>query len=161
ARLGTPVIAAGHTMGILAVWGKKERDFDASSEAVIAAVATQAAIALQNTALIEILSGGKQEWEQMVDAIRPSIAIIDAQGAVRRANRAFADLVGAPVTALTGRPWLFLLPPAWAEPVGRALNGPAGEPSEIRADRRTFAIRAHEVSGAAGGSVLLIEDVTD
>ena len=147
-------------MGILAVWHKHPGTFDDASEAVIAAVAAQTAIALQNTRLVAILSGGKHEWEQMVDAIRPAMCIIDQRGAIRRANRAFAGLVGAPVTALTGRPWLFLLPPAWAEPVNKAL-GSAGEPSEIRTDRRTFAIRAHAVEGEDGASVLLIEDVTE
>ncbi len=159
-RLGTPVTAAGHTMGILAVWHKHPGTFDDASEAIIAAIAAQTAIALQNTRLVAILSGGKHEWEQLVDAIRPAMCIIDRRGGIRRANRAFANLVGAPVTALTGRPWLLLLPPAWAEPVGRAL-GAAGEPSEIRTDRRTFAIRAHMVEGGDGASVLLIEDVTE
>jgi len=161
ARIGTPIVAAGHTMGVLALWGKREGAFDETAEAVLAAVAAQAAIALQNTRLIEILSGGKQEWEQMVDAIRPAIAIIDPRGAVRRANRSFANLVGLPVTALTGRPWLQLLPPAWAEPVGRALVGPGSEGGEIRTDRRSFAVRAHAVESDPGTSVLLIEDVTD
>ena len=161
ARLGTPIVVAGHTMGVLALWGKQPDAFDDTSEAVLAAVAAQAAIALQNTRLIEILSGGKTEWEQMVDAIRPAIAIIDPRGAIRRANRAFADLVGAPVTALTGRPWLLLLPPAWAEPVGRALAGPGAEGGEIRTDRRSFAVRAHAIESEPGTSVLLIEDVTD
>jgi two-component system NtrC family sensor kinase len=161
ARLGTPIVVAGHTMGVVALWGKRPNAFDDTSEAVLAAVAAQAAIALQNTRLIEILSGGKAEWEQMVDAIRPAIAIIDPRGAIRRANRAFADLVGAPVTALTGRPWLLLLPPAWAEPVGRALAGPGAEGGEIRTDRRSFAVRAHAIESEPGTSVLLIEDVTD
>ncbi|HEY2805395.1 MAG TPA: ATP-binding protein [Gemmatimonadales bacterium] len=161
ARLGTPITAAGHTMGILAVWGKHPGTFDVSSEAVIAAVAAQAAMALQNTRLVSILSAGKHEWEQMVDAIRPAIAIIDGRGAIGRANRAFASLVGAPVTALPGRPWLMLLPPAWAEPVGKALADPGGEGAEIRTDKRSFAIRAHNVAGDSGASVLLIEDVTD
>ncbi len=160
-QLGTTIVAAGHTMGILALRGKTESSFDASSEAVIDAVAMQLAIALQNTRLVSILAGGKQEWEQMVDAIRPAIAIIDARGAIGRANRAFADLVGAPVTALTGRPWLRLLPPAWADPVGRALSHPGGDGTEIREGRRSFAIRAHAVAGETGASVLLIEDVTE
>jgi two-component system NtrC family sensor kinase len=161
ARLGTPIVAAGHTMGVLALWGKRPDAFDETSEAVLAAVAAQAAIALQNTRLLEILSLGKTEWEQMVDAIRPAIAIIDQRGAIRRANRAFADLVGSPVTALTGRPWLLLLPPAWAEAVGRALADPGAEGGEIRTDRRAFAVRAHAVESDPGTAVLLIEDVTD
>jgi PAS domain S-box-containing protein len=161
AQLGTPMVAAGHTMGILAVWGKAPRAFGPGHEALLAAVAAPAAIALQNTALITILATGKREWEQMVDAIRPAIAIIDPRGEVRRANMAFANLVGTPVTALTGRSWLFLLPPAWADPVQRALAAPGESGAEIRSDGRAFAVRAHPVTGEAGSAVLLIEDITE
>jgi two-component system NtrC family sensor kinase len=161
ARLGVPVVAASHTMGILAVWGKADDAFDEAAEAVLAAIATQAAIALQNTRLIEILATGKDEWEQLVDAIRPSIAVVDEAGAIRRANRAFAELTGTPVTAVTGRPWLMLLPPAWADTVGRALASPGGDAGEIRTDKRVFAVRAHRMSKDPRASVLLIEDVTE
>lgn len=161
-RLGAPLVAAGHTMGIVAVTGKHQDAFDESAEATIAAVAAQAAIALQNAQLIALLSSGKQEWEQMVDAIGPAICIVDDTGAVRRANRSFARLVGAPVTALTGRPWLLLLPPAWAEPVGRALAAPPTGGGEIRTtDKRIYSIGAHAIQGQPGAAVLLIEDVTD
>jgi GAF domain-containing protein len=44
-RLGAPLVAAGHTMGIVALTGKHQDAFDASAEATIAAVAAQAAIA--------------------------------------------------------------------------------------------------------------------
>ena len=158
--LGAPMIAAGQTMGIVAV-RRGAPAFTEADEAVIAALAAQAAIALQNTRLIEMLGAAKHEWEQMVDAIRPAIGIIDGSGTMRRANKAFADLVGSPVTALTGRPWLTLLPPGWAEPVERALTNPGGEGGEIRTDKRTFAVRAHAVTTEAGTVVLLIEDVTD
>ncbi len=160
AALAAPLVAAGHTLGIAAVV-RPGAAFTDEDEAAIAAVAAQSAIALQNTRLIEMLGAAKHEWEQMVDAIRPAIAILDGAGTIRRANRAFADLVGTPVTALTGRPWLMLLPPAWAEAVERAIASPGGEGGEIRTDRRTFAVRAHAVATEAGTVVLLIEDVTD
>jgi len=161
ARLGTPIVAAGHTMGILAVWGKHPGAFDDTAEGVVVAVAALAAIAMENVRLVEILAGGKREWEQMVDAIRPAIAIVDGDSTLRRANQAFAELVDIPVTALAGRPWLQLLPPAWADAVGRALAHPGGEGGEIVADRRIFSVRAHAVTGTPGTSVLLIEDVTE
>lgn len=159
-RLGAPLVAAGHTMGVLAVIGKNPGHFDETSEAVMAALAAQAALALQNTRLIEILATGKTEWEQMVDAIRHAICVIDGSGRVRRANRSFATLVGAPITALNGRPWLMLLPPAWADPVERALSEPGAAASEIRTDRRTYSVTCHRVA-EGGASVLLIEDITE
>jgi two-component system NtrC family sensor kinase len=161
ARLGVPLVAASHTMGILAIWGKADGEFDEAAEAVLSAVAAQASIALQNTRLIAILATGKDEWEQLVDAIRPGIAVLDDSGAVRRANRAFAELVGTPVTALTGRPWLMLLPPAWAEPVEKALANPGSDAGEIRADKRVFVVRAHRMAKDPAASVLVIEDITE
>jgi two-component system NtrC family sensor kinase len=161
ARMGAQLVGAGRTMGVLAVWGNGPDAFDEQDEAVLAALGVQAAIALQNSSLISILSSGKREWEQLVDAIRPAIAVVGAAGAIRRANRAFADLVGSPVTALTGRPWMLLLPPAWADPVGRALSAPDGDGGEIRTDQRTFTVRAHPLADEPGVSVLLIENVTE
>ncbi len=159
--IGAPLVAAGHTLGIVAVWGKSGgAPFGDGDVTTLAAVAGQAAIAFQNSRLITLLSAGKHEWEQMVDAISPGICIIDGSGAVRRANRAFANLVGWPVTALTGRPWLTLLPPAWAEPVGRALAKPGSGGGEIRAERRIFNVTAHPIPGDQA-AVLLIEDVTE
>jgi two-component system NtrC family sensor kinase len=162
-RLGAPLVAAGHTMGCLAVWSKSPGAFDAPEcEVVTTAVASQAALALQNARLIDLLSTGKREWEQMVDGISPGICIVDAHGQVRRANRSFATLVGAPVTALAGRHWLMLLPPAWADSVGRVLKTPGVETAEIRADRRIYSVGAHAIRGADDDTVvLLIEDVTE
>src|SRR6266702_4814483 len=54
------------------------------------AVPAQAAIALENARLVELLSSAKREWEKTVDAITQAICIIDAHGMVRRANRVFA-----------------------------------------------------------------------
>jgi len=161
ARIGVPLVAASHTMGILAVWGTAHGEFDEAAEPVLSAVAAQASLALQNTRLITILAAGKDEWEQLVDAIRPGIAVLDDAGAVRRANRAFADLVGTPVTAITGRPWLMLLPPAWAEGVGRALADPGSGAGEIRADKRVFVVRAHRMAKDPAASVLVIDDITE
>ncbi len=160
--LASPLAAAGHTMGVLAVWGKHPGAYDAAAEPVLAAVAAQVALALQNSQLLSLLSAGKREWEQMADAITQAICILDGRGVVRRANRPFAELVGTPVTALPGRPWLGLFPPAWAEPVGHALaNAGAGGLTEIRQDRRIYSASAFKLKGEHDESVLIIEDHTE
>jgi two-component system NtrC family sensor kinase len=163
AALGAPLVGAGHTMGALAVWGRHPAAYDASSEPVLAAVAAQVALALQNARLFALLSAGKRDWEQMADAITQAICILDARGIVRRANRPFAALVGTPVTALPGRPWLTLFPPGWAEPLARTLAAPgATGATEIREERRIYAATALRLTGESEGSaVLLIEDHTE
>jgi two-component system NtrC family sensor kinase len=163
AGLAAPLIAAGHTMGILAVRGRRPGAYDTDAEGILAAVAAQVALALSNAQLVALLSGGKREWEEMADAIRHAICILDGHGILRRGNRAFATLVGMPVTALPGRAWRSLLPDAWAEPLARVLARPgAGEGVEIREDRRIYTASALAIKGDDDGSaVLLIEDHTE
>jgi two-component system NtrC family sensor kinase len=109
---------------------------------------------------VELLSSGKREWEQTVDAINQAICFIDPQGAVRRANRVFAELIKLPVTALPGRPWITLLPAAWADPVGRLIRSPGAPPVEVRAGERTLIVTAIG-TGEPGAAVLLFEDQTE
>jgi two-component system NtrC family sensor kinase len=147
----------------VAVWGRHPGAYDAAAEPVLAAVAAQVALALQNAQLLSLLSAGKREWEQMADAITQAICILDGRGIVRRANRPFAALVGTPVTALPGRPWLTLFPRGWAEPLARVLADPgvAGS-TEIRHDRRIYTATALRLTGGSDGSaVLIIEDHTE
>ena len=162
-RLGAPLEAAGHTMGLLALWGRKGRAWDADAEPLLAAVAAQVTLALQNTQLFSLLSAGKREWEEMADAFGHAICIVDGHGMVRRGNRAFAALAGTPVTTLPGRPWPALLAPAWIEPVRTALGtpGPAGA-TEVRLEHRIHSVSALELAGdPAAAKVILIEDHTE
>jgi len=163
ARMGAPLEAAGHTMGCLAVWGKRPRAYAAAAEPVLAAAAAQVTLALQNTQLFSLLSAGKREWEEMADAIGHAICIIDGRGLIRRANRSFAALVGTPVTALPGRPWSALLPQAWAEPIRTVIGTPgiAGA-TEIRQERRIYSASALALKGNDDESaVVIIEDHTE
>ena len=57
-----------------------------------------------------------------MDAISPALCIVDRGGRIRRANRAFADLVNAPPASLIGRPWQAFVPPEWATDLQRALE---------------------------------------
>src|SRR3989475_304353 len=123
------------------------------------AVLAQAGIALENARLVEMLSSGKREWEQTVDAFNHAICYVETQGTVRRANRMFAELIKLPVTALPGRPWLTLLPPAWAEPIARLVATP-GDGVEVRAGERVLLVTAIPTD-EPGAGVLLFEDQTE
>ncbi len=163
ARLGAPLLAAGHTMGALALWGRRPGAFAAEAAPLLAAVAAQVALALENTQLLSLLSDGKREWEEVADAINHAICIMDPRGVVRRANRPFAALVDRPVTALPGMPGAALLPADWLGPL-QAMLARAGDGSvtELRRGDRIYTASALAVGGVAGDStVLLIEDHTD
>jgi two-component system, NtrC family, sensor kinase len=160
--MGAPLVAAGLTSGAVTVGSDTADAFRAPDLELLAAAAAQAAIALENARLVELLSLGKREWELTVDALSHAICIVDAHGVVRRANRTVSELLQIPLTALPGRPWLDVLPPAWADIVGRTLARPGAASYELRAGDRIFLVSALPVAGAEPeAAVLLFEDVTE
>src|SRR5438128_612964 len=140
--LGAPLVAAGRTMGAVSLSSERSSVLGKAELTLVSAVLAQAAIALENARLVELLSSAKGEWEKTVDAISQAICIVDAHGTVRRANRVFADLIQTAVTAIPGRPWIGLLPPAWSDPVARALAEPSASTTEIRAGERVLLLTA-------------------
>ena len=159
--IGAPLIAGGRAIGAVSLGAGQAGAFGDAEQMIMAAVVAQAAIALENARLVELLSSGKREWERTVDAITQAICILDARGVVRRANRIFAGLLGTPVTALPGRPWLGLLPPVWTDPVMRALADPGNTSVEVRAGERILLLTAYPTTEADGGTVLVFEDQTE
>jgi signal transduction histidine kinase/CheY-like chemotaxis protein len=158
--IGAPLIAAGRTMGAVSLSSERPAALGNSELSLVTAVLAQAAIALENARLVELLSSAKREWEKTVDAISQAICIVDAHGTVRRANRVFADLIHTAVTAIPGRPWLGLLPPTWSDPVARAIAEPAGNTVEIRAGEHVLLLTAIPMA-EAGSAVLVFEDQTE
>ncbi len=159
--LGVPIVAVSRTIGAVAMEGDRKNALDDGALMFARAVVAQAGIALENARLVELLSSGKREWEQTVDAFNQAICFVDPQGAVRRANRMFAELIKLPVTALPGRPWLTLVPPSWVDQVARLL-GPEGAaaPVEVRSGERTLLVTAIP-AGEPGAIVLLFEDQSE
>jgi two-component system NtrC family sensor kinase len=160
AWLGAPLVAAGRTMGAVSLSRERPGSLGPAELTLVALVLAQAAIALENARLVELLSSAKREWEQTVDAISQAICIVDAHGTVRRANRVFAELIQTAVTAIPGRPWLGLLPPAWSDPVARAIAEAAPTSVEIRAGERILLLTSIPLA-EPGSAVLVFEDQTD
>jgi two-component system, NtrC family, sensor kinase len=158
--LGAPLVAAGRTMGAVSLSSDRAGTFGKAELTLVSAVLAQAAIALENARLVELLSSAKREWEKTVDAISQAICIVDAHGTVRRANRVFADLIQTAVTAIPGRPWIGLLPPQWSDPVARAIAEPNATTTEIRAGDRTLLLTTIPMA-EPGSAVLVFEDQTD
>ena len=158
--LGVPILAVSRTIGAVAIEGGTN-GLDEAALMFTRAVLAQAGIALENARLVELLSSGKREWEQTVDAFNQAICYVDPYGAVRRANRMFAELIKLPVTALPGRAWMTLLPPSWVDPVARLLSPEgAAAPVEVRSGERTLLVTAIP-AGEPGATVLLFEDQTE
>jgi two-component system NtrC family sensor kinase len=160
ASMGAPIVAVGRNLGVVTVAAEQPDKYGPKDLAVLTAVVAQAAIALENARLLQLLSSGKRQWESTVDAINQAICIIDEQGVVRRANRVFADLVQMQVTTIPGRPWISLLPPAWAAVVSQALAEPGAH--EIRTGDRVYTVNVVRMEGSDDeAAVLSFEDHTE
>lgn len=158
--LGVPIVAVSRTIGAVALEGDRKNALNENALLFTRAVVAQAGIALENARLVELLSSGKREWEQTVDAFNQAICYVDAQGTVRRANRVFADLIKLPVTALPGRAWVTLVPPSWVDPMARLFT-PEGSatPVEVRSGERVLLVTA--ILTEPGAAVLLLEDQSE
>src|SRR6266516_6851413 len=158
--LGVPLVATGRAMGAVSLSRDRPGGFGKAELTLVSAVLAQAAIALESARLVVLLSSAKREWEKTVDAISQAICIVDAHGTVRRANRVFAELIQTPVTAIPGRPWLGLVPPAWSDPVARAIAEAAPTSVEIRFGERILLLTTIPMA-EPGAAVLVFEDQTD
>ena len=159
--LGAPIVAVSRTIGAVTMEGDRKNALNESALVFTRAVLAQAGIALENARLVELLSSGKREWEQTVDAFNQAICYVDDQGTVRRANRVFAELIKLPVTALPGRAWVTLVPPSWVDPIARLFT-PEGSaaPVEVRSGDRPLLVTAIP-TGEPGAAVLLLEDQSE
>jgi two-component system NtrC family sensor kinase len=157
--LGAPLAAVRRTIGAVSLSSNQPDAYGDADLVDLQAFAAQAALALENARLVELLSIGKREWEHTVDTISQAICIVDPHGTVRRANRIFADLIRQPVTTLAGRPWLSLIPQSWADIVARALAHP-GSTYELRSGERVLLASAIPLPDA-GDAVLQFEDQTE
>jgi two-component system NtrC family sensor kinase len=120
---------------------------------------SQASIALESARLIDLHDDGRRTWQEVVDAISPALCIVDRSGAIRRANRAFADLVNAPPASLIGRPWQAFAPPEWSFELQRALDQQgAGREVELRTGERTYAVTAVPITSTDRSAVVLLFD---
>ncbi len=103
-------------------------------------------------------------WSRVADGLNIAVAIIDKRGRLAEANRAFGQLVRSAPTAITGWPWIALVPPAWGDGIARVLA--AGEHErpevELKASGRTFIASAFAMPGASKGErVLMLDDQTE
>src|SRR5690242_14730206 len=153
-----PFVARGRATGAVAIRGEHGR-FGPSSLRLLEGLVAQASIALESARLVDLHDDGRRSWQEVVDAISPALCIVDRGGRIRRANRAFADLVNAPPASLIGRPWQAFAPPEWSAELQRALDQQGvGREVELRTGERTYAVTAVPISSADRSAVVLLFD---
>ncbi len=137
--------------------------FAAVAPELLEALAAQASVAIESAHLVDLHDDGRRSWQEIVDALALALCIVDREGRIRRANRAFAALVDAPPAGLVGRPWSAFLPPDWALELQRLLDaGGAGEEVEVTTGERTYCVTAVPISeGDASTIVFLFDDQTE
>jgi two-component system, NtrC family, sensor kinase len=157
-----PFIAKARVTGSLAIRGDSGR-YGTSDLALLEGFVSQASIALESARLVDLHDDGRRSWQEVVDAISPAICIVDRGGRIRRANRAFANLVNAPPASLIGRPWQAFVPPEWSTDLQRALEQQgAGREVELRTGERTYAVTVVPInSNDRSAVVLLFDDQTE
>ena len=153
-----PFVAKSRVTGAIAVRGEAGR-YETSDLVLLEGLVSQASIALESARLVDLHDDGRRTWQEVVDAISPALCIVDRTGAIRRANRAFADLVNAPPASLIGRPWQAFIPPEWSGDLQRALDQQgAGREVELRTGERTYAVTAVPISSTDHSAVILLFD---
>ena len=153
-----PFIAKKRVTGAIAVRGEVGR-YGTPDLILLEGLVSQASIALESARLIDLHDDGRRTWQEVVDAIPPALCIVDRSGAIRRANRAFADLVNAPPASLIGRPWQAFVPPEWATDLQRALDQQGvGREVDLRTGERTYAVTAVPISSTDRSAVVLLFD---
>jgi signal transduction histidine kinase len=157
-----PFVARGRATGAVAIRGEHGR-FGPSSLRLLEGMVAQASIALESARLVDLHDDGRRSWQEVVDAISPALCIVDRGGRIRRANRAFADLVNAPPASLIGRPWIAFVPPEWTADLQRALEQQgAGREVELRTGEQTYAVTAVPITATDRSAlVLLFDDQTE
>jgi two-component system NtrC family sensor kinase len=156
------IAAKRGTAGIVLLSGGSAEG-SAEARALLEALAAVAGVALEISQLVEHLEEGRRAWEETVDAISLALCMVDSNGRIQRANRAFATLIGVPIPSTVGRPWLEMIPPGWAEGVRTALSAPEpGLEVELQAGERSFLVTGFPIRGADRRTVvLLFEDQTE
>ncbi len=100
--ISLPLLAADDLLGVLSVGASSPCRFDLADERLLAIIAGQIVVAVQNARLHDSVRRGKQEWERTFDAISDPIAVFDRHGRLLRGNTALAALLGRPVTEIRG-----------------------------------------------------------
>jgi two-component system NtrC family sensor kinase len=154
--ISLPLLAGTALIGVLSIGSSIARRFDLADERLLALIAGQIVVAVQNARLHDSVRRGKQEWERTFDAISDPIAVFDERGRLLRGNTALAALLDRPVTELPGLPCgdVGLCGggcPACA--VGRALLQDGPERAEITLpDQQIFSVTTFPADDLAQGA---------
>ncbi len=97
-----PIHVLDNVVGFLCLASAKPGFFKQTHAESLRAFADQAGLALSNAQLFATVERAKRDWETTFDAMQDPVAVVDREGCIVRANRAFAHLVQKPFADLVG-----------------------------------------------------------
>ena len=165
--ISLPLVAGSALVGVLSLGSSSPRRFDLADERLLALIAGQIVVAVQNARLHDSVRRGKQEWERTFDAISDPIAVFDERGKLLRGNTALAALLERPVTELPGIPCHEVGLCGGGCPscaVGRALLQEGAERAEITlASQQILSVTTFPADGLTEGAsvVQVAKNVTE
>jgi PAS domain S-box-containing protein len=103
----TPVVTKGNVVGLLVVTRTQPEapPFDDRHMALLKAIATHAAIAIDNARLFDGLTKSEASYRDLFERATDLIFVIDEYGGIRFANQAALDFVGIAPAAITDMRW--------------------------------------------------------
>ncbi len=97
-----PVTASdGERLGMLCIL-RRRKNLDAKEEKLLHALASHAALSLENFRRFSQLEKSKRQWVEDIDAISDYIVVHDRAWKIVRTNRSLASHLGVPPVALVG-----------------------------------------------------------
>ena len=157
----------GELSGLLFLSGRG-RPLTAEDRDLLEAIASHAAVALENARLFTRIEQANSHWLEIFDAITDLIVVHDETDKVLRVNRSLATMIGVAPSALIGvnmRALLALTSEAtlYSCPFCRSMGGDADEFVHPALDR-VYLVSTSRVHGASGESlqtIHVLKDITD
>jgi two-component system NtrC family sensor kinase len=164
--LSVPIMAGDELLGTMSVAAERPGRFEPADEHLIAVIAGQIGVAVQNARLHDFVRRGKREWEQTFDAIGDPIAVFDSGGTLLRGNTALAAHLGRSITALRGascKDVAFCTATGDACAISRALANDGSHTEVTLPDGQIFSVTTFPVGGGSGGAsvVQVAKNVTE
>jgi two-component system NtrC family sensor kinase len=164
--LSVPIMAGEELLGTMSVAAERPGRFEPADQRLVAVIAGQIGVAVQNSRLHDFVRRGKREWEQTFDAIGDPIAVFDSRGTLLRGNTALAAHLGRSITALRGASCsdvAFCTGSGEACAISRALANDGSHTEITLPDGQIFSVTTFPVVGGRDGAsvVQVAKNVTE
>src|SRR5207253_3208745 len=100
-----PLMARGERLGVLIAGYRSAHDFTIDEKGLLRSLAAVAALALDNSRLLETVIVGQKMWERTFDAIKCGVVVHDEQYRIVRCNNFAAEMIGMAPAQVIGRSW--------------------------------------------------------